>query len=106
MEKYITLRNIAFVILLLMTFLYLAFAFFGALIAPLAFMGFDAPGSESNPVVWIAVISVITFPVILITSVCMGWIFFAIRKYKASLVSLLLPTIYLLILITIVTLFP
>ena len=56
-------------------------------------MLFDAPGSEENNALLTAFFSLISFPIIVFITIGLAWIFYAIRKPKAALIIILLPSL-------------
>ena len=50
----------------------------GALLSP---MMFDAPGSMNNPIAWINVLAIVSFPCLCIVSIAAAWIAYA--RYKS-----------------------
>ena len=64
---------------------------FGAVMALMSVMMFDAPGSESNPPVILLFSSVVGFPLSCIFGVALAWIAIARRRDRGALWFSLLP---------------
>lgn len=70
--------------------LIIATSLFGLLLIPslimcmISPMLFDAPGSENNIFTWMLLLSVLSFPVLTITSIVLSWIFYSNKNYKVA----------------------
>lgn len=53
----------------------------GALLSP---MMFDAPGSMNNPLAWINMLVIVSFPCLCIVSIAAVWIVYALHKSKPT----------------------
>lgn len=63
----------------------------GAFMALMSPMIFDAPGSEENPPVILLFSSIVSFPLLCIVGVALGWIAIARRRDRGALWFSLLP---------------
>ncbi len=61
--------------------------------APMALMGFDAPGSEQQPEVWVAVIGFLTLPLMLLIAMILPWWFYRRKSYPKAIIISCLPFI-------------
>ncbi len=57
-------------------------------------MAFDAPGSNQNPGLWVAVVSVLSAPVTILIVLITSWTLYAKQRYQASIHMLLLPLLH------------
>lgn len=62
-------------------------------------MMFDAPGSETNPGIALLLISLLSFPVVVILSIVMSWRFFMKKSFKKALNYSLIPFISLILML-------
>jgi len=68
----------------------------GIVVAFKSFILFDTPGADSNPVVIIMFLSIVSFPLSVILSL-FSWVLYFYRKYKASVIISFLPFINVLV---------
>ncbi len=57
-------------------------------------MAFDAPGSDQNPGLWVAVGSVLSTPFTMLIVLITSWVLYAKQRYQASIYALLLPLLH------------
>lgn len=90
----IILANIFFVLLVVP----------GIMVAFKSVILFDSPGSESNPVIIVMFLTVVSFPVIVFLSLG-SWVLYSYRKYKASVIISFLPfvNIFIVAIITLIS---
>jgi hypothetical protein len=85
--------------LALKVWLIIATVVYGLLLLPTALMlmfspmMFDAPGSTENPVIWILLFTIMTYPPVAATSVFFAWRMYQIKKHKIAFALSLLPLI-------------
>jgi len=89
----VKLQIITKVTLILATPIYCLLALPMASMAPLSFLAFDSPGSDTMLAPWIFVIGMMSLPALLIAAIVVGWVLYAAKKYKFSLLSLLIPLV-------------
>ena len=94
-----SLRRLNKIILFITTPLYMVAAGTTGMIAPMSFMAFDAPGSENSIKPWVFLFSMLSLPVLFVLAVIFSIGFYMGKKYRASLLSLLLPGISVVLLI-------
>jgi hypothetical protein len=95
-------RSTTLVNLVITTIFFAVTGVVGLLIAPIAFMGFDAPGSERNPLVWIAVLTVVSYPFLCFLAIAGGWILFALHKDRGATLCSLVPMVNIGVILTFV----
>lgn len=67
-------------------------------VAPMAFMGFDKPGSETDPFIWLLVLTMVSYPVVCIAGVVCAWLLFRANRYTWACLVGALPIVNVLIL--------
>lgn len=92
-------RNTAQTLLTVATGIFGASGCLCAPFAPFAAMGFDAPGSENNPVIWLLVIAMISYPLVCLGALVGAWLLFKRDRYQPACVIAALPLINVLIVI-------
>ncbi len=81
------------VYLMITTGIFAAAGVLGFLPSMMAFMLFDAPGSENNPVIVTLFWAMVTFPVVCGLSVILSWYLYRVRQYFLACGVALLPLV-------------
>lgn len=91
-------------------FLILTSIILGLLIIPSLFlvmfspMLFDSPEAGNNPITWGIFLSIVSFPFITFACIVIAWILYAKNKYKAAIITLLIPILNIISLVVFVVL--
>ena len=95
-------RNTALVNLMLTTMFFTVTGVVGLLIAPIAFMSFDAPGSQYNPIAWMAALTILSYPILCFLTIIGGWILFALRKHRSATLCSMVPMLNIVVILAFV----
>lgn len=93
MKKETSVKNWKKYLLILVNIIYLGLILPSVAIVPMSAMIFDAPGSEDDNGIWIIFLATITFPVALIISSILSFVFWKRKKEKSAYLVLALPII-------------
>lgn len=83
----------------LKVWLILATVIYGLLLFPVALMilfspmMFDAPGSTSNPYIWILLVTILVYPLVAFASMLFAWIMYRKQNVKIAFLFSLIPVI-------------